>query len=62
MNIKSNFSKHPCTSCQVCAAICPHQAIEIKLDKYGILSTIHKNRCNAQTVHYVLKFAINLMM
>lgn len=35
MNIKSNFSKHPCTSCQVCAAICPHQAIEIKLDKYG---------------------------
>lgn len=46
MNIYSQTNKHSCTSCQLCAAICPQQAIDIKLDKYGFYRPyINPNKC-----------------
>ena len=35
MNITSPHNIHPCTSCQLCAAVCPKGAITIKTDKEG---------------------------
>lgn len=35
MNIQDKDTLHECTSCQMCAAICPKQAISISLNKDG---------------------------
>ena len=35
MNIDSITNLHTCTSCQMCAAVCPKNAITISLDDYG---------------------------
>lgn len=35
MNIEDKAALHPCTSCQMCAAVCPTDAIAIRLDKEG---------------------------
>lgn len=35
MNILSSNSSHYCTSCQLCGAVCPSNAISIKLDNEG---------------------------
>lgn len=35
MNIQDKDTLHECTSCQVCAAVCPRQAISIDLNKDG---------------------------
>ena len=40
MNISDSSALRNCTSCQLCAAICPHHAITIQLNKDGsILAT-----------------------
>ena len=35
MNINDKSAKRTCTSCQMCAAVCPKDAIKIVLDDYG---------------------------
>lgn len=40
MNIDSNTNLRPCTSCQMCAAVCPKNAISISLDNYGFYRPI----------------------
>lgn len=35
MNINNSSAKHKCTSCQMCAAVCPHKAISISLNDDG---------------------------
>ena len=35
MNITDSSAVRPCTSCQMCAAVCPHEAIAIRLDDDG---------------------------
>ena len=35
MNIEDQTAIHSCTSCQMCAAVCPVSAITIKLDSFG---------------------------
>ena len=35
MNITDSSAVRPCTSCQICAAVCPHEAISIQLDDDG---------------------------
>jgi coenzyme F420-reducing hydrogenase beta subunit len=46
MNIESVQIKHNCTSCQVCAAVCPKDVISIKLDNEGFYRPyIDKDGC-----------------
>lgn len=46
MNILSTGSLHPCTSCQMCAVVCPKDAITIELDELGFYRPVlHKDRC-----------------
>ena len=40
MNINDGKAKHSCTSCQMCAAVCPKNAITISLDKDGFYRPI----------------------
>lgn len=35
MNILEGTPKYPCTSCQMCGAVCPKSAISVSLDKEG---------------------------
>ena len=35
MNITASNTMHTCTSCGVCAAICPTEAISMQLDEQG---------------------------
>lgn len=43
MNINDGRAKHSCTSCQMCAAVCPKNAITISLDKDGFYRPIVDN-------------------
>lgn len=46
MNISSDKGYRNCTSCQLCAAVCPVGAIEIKLDSKGFYKPyIKENKC-----------------
>lgn len=40
MNIQDKDTLHECTSCQMCAAVCPQNAITISLDKDGFYRPI----------------------
>ena len=44
MNITDLNNIHPCTSCQLCAAICPKEAIDIKLNDEGFYRPILNNK------------------
>ena len=35
MNINDQSAIHKCTSCQMCAAVCPQNAIVVKLNEDG---------------------------
>ena len=39
-NINNTKAFHPCTSCQICSAVCPKDAITIELDKEGFYRPI----------------------
>ena len=46
MNIKDKDNIHECTSCQMCAAVCPKDAISIALNKDGFYRpTIDNEKC-----------------
>lgn len=46
MNIEDKSAIRECTSCQMCAAVCPKDAIHISLDEYGFYRPIVDNqRC-----------------
>lgn len=46
MNIEDKSAIRECTSCQMCAAVCPKDAIRIELDKYGFYRPVVDNsRC-----------------
>lgn len=42
MNIKDKDTLHECTSCQMCAAVCPQEAIDIQLNKDGFYRPVVK--------------------
>lgn len=45
-NILNNTLVHDCTSCQMCAAICPRKSIDIKLDEDGFYRPyVDNNSC-----------------
>ena len=46
MNIADPSALRECTSCQLCAAVCPHKAIEIKIDASGFYRpTVINSKC-----------------
>ena len=46
MNIKNKVEFSECTSCQMCAAVCPKMAIDIKLNEDGFYRpNVDENRC-----------------
>ena len=46
MNINDKSAKRTCTSCQICAAVCPKNAIKVVLDDNGFYRpTIDNVRC-----------------
>ena len=46
MNVLEGITEHPCTSCQMCGAVCPKDAISISLDKEGFYRpTVDGNLC-----------------
>ena len=46
MNITSDLAVHKCTSCQMCGAVCPTNAITISLDDEGFYCpTVEENKC-----------------
>ena len=46
MNINDKSAKRTCTSCQMCAAVCPKNAIKVVLDDNGFYRpTIDDVRC-----------------
>lgn len=46
MNIEDISAIRECTSCQMCAAVCPKEAIRVVLDKYGFYRPVVENvRC-----------------
>lgn len=45
MNILSTGIIRTCTSCQMCAAVCPMQAIDIRLDKDGFYRPTVSEKC-----------------
>lgn len=46
MNIQDTSAVRACTSCQMCAAVCPKNAISIELDKEGFYRpSIYQNLC-----------------
>lgn len=45
-NIEEGKKFHHCTSCQMCSAICPTNAIEIQLNKEGFYRpVVHQDKC-----------------
>lgn len=45
-NVKAEPLLRPCTGCQMCAAVCPKGAIQIKEDADGFLKPfIQEERC-----------------
>ncbi len=46
MNISDTKTLHPCTSCQLCAGVCPNNAISIGLDEEGFYRpTVDPDKC-----------------
>lgn len=46
MNVLDDSALRPCTSCQMCAAVCPHDAISISLDDDGFYRpVVDATRC-----------------
>ena len=46
MSVARSYNDNKCTSCQVCAAVCPKDAIEIGLDHWGFYRpTVDSEKC-----------------
>ena len=46
MSISKSYNDNKCTSCQVCAAVCPKDAISISLDHWGFYRpTVSDDKC-----------------
>lgn len=61
MNINDRNFIHKCTSCQICASVCPKEAISINLNLDGSIVLI-SIRINVSIVAFVKKFVISLRM
>lgn len=63
MNINSSNAIRPCTSCQMCGAVCPKNAISIKLDEEGFYRpSVNASLCIdcGLCVSYCYKFDENI--
>lgn len=64
MNILSESELHHCTSCQMCAAICPVSAIKIELDDDGFYRPFVDDKCIncGKCVEACFKFDDNVVL
>ena len=61
MNVNDKSALRECTSCQMCAAVCAKNAIEIRLNKDGFYRP-YWMKINVLIVDCVRKYATSLIM